>query len=69
MKKTSTILLLTAATLAFYACNKSDENSPRLSQKAYTLHPDETQVIEGTNISGLIWESDNEFAEIGRAHV
>lgn len=62
MKKTSTILLLTAATLAFYACNKSDENSPRLSQKAYTLHPDETQVIEGTNISGLIWESDNEFA-------
>lgn len=47
--------------LALAGCSKDDGDNARLSNKSYSLYHEDTQLIEGTDISDLTWDSENEF--------
>lgn len=47
--------------LALAGCSKDDGDNARLSNKSYSLYHEDMQLIEGTGISDLTWDSENEF--------
>lgn len=56
------LLLVAMATMAFTGCSKDDDsNKSQLLNKSYSMYHEDTQPIEGTNISDLTWDSENEF--------
>ena len=62
MKKVFSLMLLLATMLTFAACGGDDEpDNTKLSKTAYSMYHEDTQTIEGTNVTDLVWESDNEF--------
>lgn len=55
-------MLLLATLLTFTACGGDDEpDNTKLSQTSYTTYHDDTQEIKGTNLSDIVWSSENEF--------
>ena len=63
MKKVFSLMLLFATFLVFLpACSDDEPDKSKLSQNIYTMYSEETQDIKGTNLSDVIWDSDNEFA-------
>lgn len=63
MKKIFSLMLLLATIFTFTSCGGDDEepDNTKLSKTSYALYHEETQGIEGTNISDLAWNSENEF--------
>lgn len=64
MKKVFSLMLLLATMFTFTACSSDDDDetdSTKLSKTAYTMYAEGTQNIEGTNVSNIVWDSDNEF--------
>ncbi len=62
MKKVFSLMLLLATILTFTACSDDDEpDDAKLSTNSYTLYHDSAQLIEGTGIDDLTWDSENEF--------
>lgn len=62
MKKVFSLMLLLATLLTFTACGGDDEpDNTKLSQTSYTTYHDDTQEIKGTNLSDIVWSSENEF--------
>lgn len=62
MKKVFLPMLLFAAMFAFTACGDDDEpDKPKLLKNSYSIYHEDIQIIEGTNLSDVVWESENEF--------
>ena len=62
MKKVFSLMLLLATMLTFAACGGDDEpDNTKLSKTAHSMYHADTQTLEGTNMTDLVWESDNEF--------
>jgi hypothetical protein len=53
-------MLLCVSTLGFLSC-QSEEKGPNLIKTNYTLYSDATTQIEGSGLSDVVWDSDNEF--------
>ena len=63
MKKVFSLMLLFATMLLLLTgCSKDEPDKSKLSQQLYSMYPEETQDIQGTNLSDVIWDSNNEFA-------
>ena len=70
MKKVFSFMLLSAVMLSFSACGGDDEpNNTKLSKTAYTMYHEETQSIEGSNLSDITWDSENEFVAMIKDNV
>lgn len=63
MKKVFSLMLLLATIFTFTSCGGDDDepDNTKLSKTSYSLYHEENQEIEGTNVSGLVWDSENEF--------
>ena len=63
MKKFFSLMLLIATLCTFAACggDGDEPDSTKLSQTSYTMYHEATQAVEGSNLSGLEWNSENEF--------
>lgn len=62
MKKIFSLMLLLATLFTFTACGGDDDpDAPRLTKTDYTLFPEENQRIQGDNLDGVYWDSENEF--------
>lgn len=63
MKKVFSLMLLFATIFTFTSCGGDDDepDNTKLSKTSYSLYHEENQEIEGTNVSGLVWDSENEF--------
>lgn len=63
MKKVFSLMLLLATVFMFTSCGDDDDNPDdiKLTKTHYTLYHEETQQIEGTNVSDIAWDSENEF--------
>lgn len=62
MKKVFSLMLLLAAMFTYTACGDDDEkDNAKLSKTAYTMYHKDSQYIEGTNLSDIVWDSDDEF--------
>lgn len=60
MKKVFSLILSLTIIFSITSCNDGP-NSTKLSKNFYSLYHDESQKIEGTNVSDLVWNSENEF--------
>ncbi len=54
-------LLAVAAVMLMSSCSKDEDNGASLSKVSYTLYHSQTENIQGDNVSGLDWDSENEF--------
>lgn len=55
-------MLLFATLLSFTSCGGDDEpDNTKLSQTSYTMYHEDTQEIKGSNLSDIVWSSENEF--------
>lgn len=63
MKKAFSLMLQLTTLLTFTACGGSDDepDNTKLSQTSYTMYHEDTQDIKGTNLSDVVWDSENEF--------
>jgi len=63
MKKVFSLMLLLATQLTFTACSGDDvePDNTKLSQTSYTMYHEDTQNIKGSNVSDIVWSSENEF--------
>lgn len=62
MKKAFSLMLLLATLFTFTSCGGDDEpDNTKLSQTSYTLYHEDTQEIKGSNLTGIEWNSENEF--------
>lgn len=59
MKKLFFVAVIAA--IMMMSCSKNEDNRASLSKKSYTLYHSQTEIIQGTNVSALDWEVDNEF--------
>lgn len=62
MRKIFSLMLLLATMFVFTACGGDDEpDNIKLSKTTYSMYHEETQTIEGTNVTDIVWKSKNEF--------
>lgn len=63
MKKEFSLMLLLATLFTFTACGGDDDepDNTKLSQTSYTMYHEDTQDIKGSNLSDIVWSSENEF--------
>ncbi len=58
------LLFISCSTMFLFTGCGGDDNGPeppKLSKTSYALYSEETNDIEGTNLSDIAWNSDNEF--------
>lgn len=66
MKKVFSLMLLFATLLTFMSCGDEPDNT-KLSKTDYSMFHGDTQVIEGVNLTDIVWDSENEFvATVGK---
>lgn len=63
MKKVFSLMLPLATLFTLTACGGSDDepDGTKLSQSSYTMYHEDTQEIKGSNLSDILWNSENEF--------
>lgn len=63
MKKVFSLMLLLATMPMYTACGGDDDepDNTKLSQTSYTMYSEDTQDIKGSNLSDIVWSSENEF--------
>lgn len=66
MRKIFSLMLLLATATAFTSCGGDDDKDEPakkavLTQTSYTMYHEDEEAIKGTMISGLAWNSDDEF--------
>lgn len=66
MKKLFSLMLLLATMVVFTACGGDDDepDNTNLSKTTYSMYHEDTQTIEGTNLTDIVWEPENEFVAV-----